>query len=79
MKTSNTKEDIKCYIVGILLFVGFIVYFAVCIYFGIKNDQQREKLKSIEENEQLHDREILRSMYAYQKEQFSKIMEEISK
>ena len=44
--------------------------------------EERAKLELKEENERLRDREILRSMYANQKEveqQLSKIMEDISK
>ena len=82
-----------CITFTILFIVGMI---AGAIYFGItidqanlieKNEQlraeqERAKLELKEENERLRDREILRSMYANQKEveqQLSKIMEDISK
>ena len=78
-----------CITFTILFIVGMI---AGAIYFGITMDQanliekraeqERAKLELKEENERLRDREILRSMYANQKEveqQLSKIMEDISK
>ena len=88
-----TRFEKGCITFTILFIVGMI---AGAIYFGLtmrqadlieKNEQlraeqERAKLELMEENERLRDREILRSMYANQKEveqQLSKIMEDISK
>ena len=84
-----TRFEKGCITFTILFIVGMI---AGAIYFGITMDQanliekraeqERAKLELKEENERLRDREILRSMYANQKEveqQLSKIMEDISK
>ena len=75
---SLTRSEKGCITFTILIFVAMI---AGAIYFGLtmrqanlieeneqlRAEQERAKLELMEENERLHDREILRQMYANQK------------
>ena len=63
---------------NICTFLGLfmlIVFMAASVFVVIAGGNAAKRLESIEENERLHDREILRSMYV----KVEQIMEDISK
>ena len=61
-----------CFFIGFFMVIAFV---AASVFVVIAGGNAAKRLKSIEENERLHDREILRSMYV----KVEQIMEDISK
>ena len=79
IKQEHMKYVALVYVFIILMGIGIIVI-------SYNAGQEKEKLELKEENERLHDREILRSMFANQKEErqlleqkLTKILEAIGK